>query len=346
MTGHFEKAGVTPRRHLVEIRTADAGEYALGQEVTVELFEAGAGRRRHRHHQGQGHRRCHEASRLPRRRRLARCAPQPPQARLDRRLRRRRAACSRACGWPAGWASSARPPRTSRVHARRHRAGPAARQGRRSRPQGRRRPGRALPACEGGVTMTDTLTVDVVDPEGKTAGTVELPAEIFDVQTNVPLIHQVVVAQLRGGPPGHALHEDPRRGPRRWHASRTGRRAPAAPVRARPARRSSPAVASSTARTPRDYTQRTPKKMKAAALRGALSDRGPRTAACTSLELARRGRRAVDQVRASPRSTAWSRGARPARRARARRRGHAGRACATSTGSTCWSPTSSTPTTC
>jgi large subunit ribosomal protein L3 len=41
MTGHFEKAGVTPRRHLVEIRTSDAGEYALGQQVTVELFEVG-----------------------------------------------------------------------------------------------------------------------------------------------------------------------------------------------------------------------------------------------------------------------------------------------------------------
>ena len=41
MKGHFEKAGVTPRRHLVELRTADAASYALGQEVTVEVFEAG-----------------------------------------------------------------------------------------------------------------------------------------------------------------------------------------------------------------------------------------------------------------------------------------------------------------
>ena len=41
MTGHFEKAGVTPRRHLVELRTADAGEYELGQEITAESFEAG-----------------------------------------------------------------------------------------------------------------------------------------------------------------------------------------------------------------------------------------------------------------------------------------------------------------
>jgi large subunit ribosomal protein L3 len=41
LTGHFEKAGVTPRRHLVELRTADAAEYTLGQEVTVETFESG-----------------------------------------------------------------------------------------------------------------------------------------------------------------------------------------------------------------------------------------------------------------------------------------------------------------
>jgi large subunit ribosomal protein L3 len=39
--GHFEKAGVTPRRHMMEIRTADASEYALGQEITAETFEAG-----------------------------------------------------------------------------------------------------------------------------------------------------------------------------------------------------------------------------------------------------------------------------------------------------------------
>lgn len=41
LAGHFEKAGVTPRRHIVELRTADASEYSLGQELTVELFEAG-----------------------------------------------------------------------------------------------------------------------------------------------------------------------------------------------------------------------------------------------------------------------------------------------------------------
>ena len=41
MAGHFEKAGTTPRRHLVEIRTSDASEYSLGQELKVEMFEAG-----------------------------------------------------------------------------------------------------------------------------------------------------------------------------------------------------------------------------------------------------------------------------------------------------------------
>ena len=39
--GHFDKAGVTPRRHLTEVRTADAAEYTPGQELTVDLFEAG-----------------------------------------------------------------------------------------------------------------------------------------------------------------------------------------------------------------------------------------------------------------------------------------------------------------
>ncbi|MCU1436939.1 MAG: rplC [Naasia sp.] len=40
--GHFDKAGVTPRRHLTELRTANAAEYSLGQEIAVDVFEAGA----------------------------------------------------------------------------------------------------------------------------------------------------------------------------------------------------------------------------------------------------------------------------------------------------------------
>src|SRR4249920_2620368 len=41
-TGHFEKAGVTPRRHLVELRTSDAADYSIGQEITAEVFAEGA----------------------------------------------------------------------------------------------------------------------------------------------------------------------------------------------------------------------------------------------------------------------------------------------------------------
>ena len=44
--------------------------------------------------------------------------------------------------------------------------------------------------------MADALTVDIVDSKGKKTGSAELPAEIFDVETNIPLMHQVVVAQL------------------------------------------------------------------------------------------------------------------------------------------------------
>src|SRR5688572_29566905 len=41
-TGHFAKAGVTPRRHLLELRTSDADEYTVGQEITASVFDAGA----------------------------------------------------------------------------------------------------------------------------------------------------------------------------------------------------------------------------------------------------------------------------------------------------------------
>jgi len=42
LTGHFDKAGVTPRRHLTELRTADAADYSLGQEITVDIFTPGS----------------------------------------------------------------------------------------------------------------------------------------------------------------------------------------------------------------------------------------------------------------------------------------------------------------
>jgi large subunit ribosomal protein L4 len=120
--------------------------------------------------------------------------------------------------------------------------------------------------------MSETLTVDVIDATGKRAGSAELPAEVFDVQTNIPLIHQVVVAQLAAARQG--THDTKSRG-----EVRGGGRKPykqKGTGRARQGSTRAPQFAGGGVvhgPTPRDYTQRTPKKMKAAALRGALSDR-------------------------------------------------------------------------
>ena len=115
-------------------------------------------------------------------------------------------------------------------------------------------------------------SVDVKTPEGKSAGKVELPAEIFDVPANVALIHQVVVAQLAAARSGN--HDTKDRGEvsgsgkKPFKQKGTGR-ARQGSIRA-PQYRGGGVVHGP---TPRDYSQRTPKKMKVAALRGALSDR-------------------------------------------------------------------------
>lgn len=101
---------------------------------------------------------------------------------------------------------------------------------------------------------------------------VDLPADIFDVQTNVPLLHQVVVAQLAAARQG--THKTKTRAEvsgagRKPHAQKGTGRARQGSIRA-PHMTGGGVVHGP---TPRDYSQRTPKKMKAAALRGALSDR-------------------------------------------------------------------------
>ena len=101
---------------------------------------------------------------------------------------------------------------------------------------------------------------------------VDLPAEIFDVQVNIPLIHQVVVAQqaaARQGTHKTKTRGEVRGGGRKPHKQKGTGRARQGSVRA-------PQFAGGGVvhgPQPRDYSQRTPKKMKAAALRGALSDR-------------------------------------------------------------------------
>ncbi|MEV4687199.1 50S ribosomal protein L4 [Microbacterium sp. LWH3-1.2] len=117
-----------------------------------------------------------------------------------------------------------------------------------------------------------TLALDVVKADGKKAGSVQLPAALFDVKTNIPLIHQVVVAQLAAARQG--THSTKRRG----EVSGAGRK-PFKQKGTGNARQGSIRAPHMTGGgivhgpKPRDYSQRTPKKMIAAALLGALSDR-------------------------------------------------------------------------
>ena len=121
-------------------------------------------------------------------------------------------------------------------------------------------------------STTKNATLDVIDSKGKKVGSVDLPAETFDVQTNVPLIHQVVVAQRAAARQG--THKVKGRG----EVSGAGRK-PFKQKGTGRARQGSIRAPQMTGGgivhgpTPRDYAQRTPKKMIAAALRGSLSDR-------------------------------------------------------------------------
>lgn len=120
--------------------------------------------------------------------------------------------------------------------------------------------------------VDQTLALDVRGTDGKKAGSVELPASVFDVKTNIPLIHQVVVAQRAAARQG--THSTKRRG----EVSGAGRK-PFKQKGTGNARQGSIRAPHLTGGgiahgpKPRDYSQRTPKKMIAAALLGALSDR-------------------------------------------------------------------------
>ena len=120
--------------------------------------------------------------------------------------------------------------------------------------------------------MADDRNVDVIDLKGKKAGSVVLPGSIFDVPTNIPLMHQVVVAQLAAARQG--THATKTRG-----AVSGGGKKPFRQKGTGNARQGSIRAPHFTGGgivhgpQPRDYDQRTPKKMKQGALRSALSDR-------------------------------------------------------------------------
>ncbi len=116
------------------------------------------------------------------------------------------------------------------------------------------------------------LIVDIKSAEGVKVGSVDLPSEIFDIQANVPLIHQVVVAQLAAARAGTAKTktraEVSGSGKKPFKQKGTGR-ARQGSIRA-PLQRHGGV---SHGPVPRKYDQRTPKKMIAAAIKGCLSDR-------------------------------------------------------------------------
>ena len=115
-------------------------------------------------------------------------------------------------------------------------------------------------------------TVKVVTPSGKGGKDVELPAEFFGVKANIPLMHQVVVAQEAAARQG--THATKTRGAVRGGGKKPYRQKGTG--RARQGSLRAPQYAGGGTvhgPVPRSYAQRTPKKMKAAALRGALSDR-------------------------------------------------------------------------
>ena len=115
-------------------------------------------------------------------------------------------------------------------------------------------------------------TIDVRTPDGKTDGTVDLPAALFDAEPNIALMHQVVTAQQAAGRQG--THSTKTRGEVRGGGKKPYRQKGTG--RARQGSTRAPQFTGGGVvhgPKPRDYSQRTPKKMIAAALRGALSDR-------------------------------------------------------------------------
>ena len=115
-------------------------------------------------------------------------------------------------------------------------------------------------------------TVDITTVDGTANGSVELPDDIFDAQASIPLMHQVVIAQLaaaRQGTHSTKTRAEVRGGGRKPYKQKGTGRARQGSIRA-PQFTGGGVVHGP---SPRNYEQRTPKKMKAAALRGALSDR-------------------------------------------------------------------------
>ena len=255
--GQFEKAGVTPRRHLAEIRTADAASYTVGQELAVDTFAAGeeidvtgttkgkgfAGvMKRHGFHGVGASHGAHRNHRKP--------------------------GSIGACATPGrvfkGVRMAGRMGSRHRHHPERHRPrgrrreGPDPAQGRRSRPQGRPASSSARPPS---ARRRRPDHGDHQEGCSRPAGRQGRPPR-RDLRRRG---QHPADPPGRGGPagrrpPGHPRHQDAAARSAAVAASPTSRRAPAAPARARPALRSSPVVASSTARSRAATTSARPRR--------------------------------------------------------------------------------------
>ena len=190
--GHFAKADVDPGKRLVELRVDDSSAYAVGQEITVGILNAGdrvdvtavskgkgfaGGMKRHNFKGQGGQPRQPQAS---------------PGAGLDRRLRHARPGLQGDTdGRPDRLAAGhhAQP----RGHPGRCRAGPAAgARGGTGAPRRRR----ADPGRGQGRRSLMALTVPLRTVDGGSAGSVNLDEAVFGIQPNVAVMHQVVTAQL------------------------------------------------------------------------------------------------------------------------------------------------------
>ena len=268
LAGHFAKAGVAPRRHVAEVRTSLASEFEAGQELTADLFEVGQKVDVQGTSKGKGFAGV-----------MKRHGFAGVSASHGAHRNHRKPGSIGACATPGRIFKGLRMAgrmghETTTVQNLKVRGVDVE--------KGVLLVNGAIPGPKGSVvvdrsegsltTMADALTVDIVDSKGKKTGSAELPAEIFDVETNIPLMHQVVVAQLAAARQG--THATKTRG-----AVRGGGRKPyrqKGTGRARQGSTRAPQfVGGGTVHgpQPRDYSQRTPKKMKAAALRSALSDR-------------------------------------------------------------------------
>ena len=273
VAGHFAKAAVTPRRYLAELRTDDATDYTLGQEVTAETFAAGdlvdvTGRSKGKGTAGV----------------MKRHGFKGLSASHGTQRKHRSPGSIGGCATPgrvfkgvrmAGRMGNARTTTPNlTVHAVDAERGLLLIRGAVPGPKGGLILVRsAIRAAQSATKETSVSTkVSVVSPSGAKGQDVELPDEIFSAPVNVPLMHQVVVAQEAAARQGtHATKTRGlvRGGGRKPYRQKGTGRARQGSVRA-PQYAGGGTVHGP---QPRSYVQRTPKKMKAAALRGALSDR-------------------------------------------------------------------------